>query len=99
MARGSEDEKMDYRSKLVEAGVMIGNEPKGHEFTFYHPIMDSYCDDDVDANIGVLNRLWAKAQEMYGDTWIHHSYKQMQKDYFLYSAQAYTGVKFNIEKG
>ena len=98
LARGSEDEKMDYRSKLVEAGVMVGNEPKGHEFTFYHPIMDSYCDDDVDANIGVLKRLWAKAQEMYGDTWIHHSYKQMQKDYFLYSAQAYTGVKFNIEK-
>lgn len=98
LARGSEDEKMDYRSKLVEAGVMVGNEPKGHEFTFYHPIMDNYCDDDVDANIGVLNRLWAKAEEMYGDTWIHNSYKQMQKDYFLYSAQAYTGVKFNVEK-
>jgi len=98
LARGSEDEKMDYRSKLVEAGVMVGNEPRGHEFTFYHPVMDSYCDDDVDANIGVLNRLWAKAEEMYGDTWIHNSYKQMQKDYFLYSAQAYTGVKFNVEK-
>jgi hypothetical protein len=98
LARGSEDEKMDYRSKLVEAGVMVGNEPRGHEFTFYHPVMDSYCDDDVDANIGVLKRLWAKAEEMYGDTWIHNSYKQMQKDYFLYSAQAYTGVKFNVEK-
>lgn len=99
LSRGSEDEKMDYRAKLVEAGAMIGNEPKGHEFTFYHPIMDNYCDDDVDANIGVLKRLWAKAVEMYGsDKWIHPSYKQMQKDYFLYSAQAYTGVKFNVEK-
>lgn len=98
LARGSEDEKMDYRSKLVEAGVMVGNEPKGHEFTFYHPIMDSYCDDDVDANIGVLKRLWAKAKEMYKDNWIHTSFKQMQKDYFLYSAQAYTGVKFNVDK-
>lgn len=99
LSRGSEDEKMDYRAKLVEAGAMIGNDPKGHEFTFYHPIMDNYCDDDVDANIGVLKRLWAKAVEMYGsDKWIHPSYKQMQKDYFLYSAQAYTGVKFNVEK-
>ena len=99
LSRGSEDEKMDYRAKLVEAGAMIGNEPKGHEFTFYHPIMDNYCDDDVDANIGVLKRLWAKVVEMYGsDKWIHPSYKQMQKDYFLYSAQAYTGVKFNVEK-
>lgn len=98
LARGSEDEKMDYRVKLVEAGVMIGNEPKGHEFSFYHDIMPSYCDDDVDANIGVLKKLWKQAKEMYGDNWIHPSFKQMQKDYFLYSAQAYTGVKFNVEK-
>lgn len=98
LARGSEDEKMDYRAKLVEAGVMIGNEPKGHEFSFYHDIMPSYCDDDVDANIGVLKKLWKQAKEMYGDSWIHPSFKQMQKDYFLYSAQAYTGVKFNMEK-
>lgn len=98
LARGSEDEKMDYRAKLVEAGAMVGNEPKGHEFSFYHPLMDSYCNDDVDANIGVGKRLWAKAKEMYKDGWIHTSFKQMQKDYFLYSAQAYTGVKFNVEK-
>lgn len=98
LARGSEDEKMNYRARLVEVGAMVGNEPRGHEFTFYHPIMDSYCDDDVNANIGVLKRLWAKAKEMYKDNWIHTSFKQMQKDYFLYSAQAYTGVKFNVEK-
>lgn len=98
LARGSEDEKMDYRAKLVEAGAMVGNEPKGHEFSFYHPLMDSYCDDDVDANIGVGKRLWTRAKEMYKDGWIHTSFKQMQKDYFLYSAQAYTGVKFNVEK-
>lgn len=98
LARGSEDEKMDYRAKLVGAGAMVGNEPKGHEFSFYHPLMDSYCNDDVDANIGVGKRLWTKAKEMYKDGWIHTSFKQMQKDYFLYSAQAYTGVKFNVEK-
>jgi len=98
LARGSEDEKMNYRARLVEVGAMVGNEPRGHEFTFYHPIMDDYCNDDVDANIGVAKRLWHKAKEMYGDEWIHTSFKQMQKDYFLYSAQAYTGVKFNVEK-
>lgn len=98
LARGSDDEKMDYRAKIVEAGAMVGNEPKGHEFSFYHPLMDSYCNDDVDANIGVGKRLWVKAKEMYKDDWVHTSFKQMQKDYFLYSAQAYTGVKFNVEK-
>ena len=35
---------------------------------------------------------------MYKDDWVHTSFKQMQKDYFLYSAQAYTGVKFNVGK-
>jgi hypothetical protein len=40
-----------------------------------------------------------EAQELYGDgVWVHPSYKQMQKDYFLYSAQAFTGVKFNVQK-
>ena len=34
---------------------------------------------------------------MYKD-WVHPSFRQLSKDYFLYSAQAYTGVKFNVEK-
>lgn len=99
LASGSEDEKMDYRGALVEAGAMIGNEPKGFEFSFYHPLMAQYCDEDVLALAGVFKRLWKKAQEMYGeDKWIHSSFRQMQKDYWLYSAQAYSGVRFNKQK-
>lgn len=98
LASGSEDEKMDYRAALVEAGVMVGNEPKGHEFTFWHPLMATYCDDDVKALAGVYKRLWNKAKEMYGDTWLHPSFRQMQKDYWLYSAQAHTGAKFHQER-
>lgn len=40
--------KMDYRQHLVELGVMTGNEPKGFEFSFYHPSMHDYCKRDVD---------------------------------------------------
>lgn len=98
LASGSEDEKMDYRAALVAAGAMVGNEPKGHEFTFYHPLMDDYCDDDVKALAGVFRKLWAKAKEMYGDTWLHPSFRQMQKDFWLYSAQAHTGAKFHQER-
>lgn len=98
LASGSEDEKMDYRAALVEAGAMVGNEPKGHEFSFWHPLMADYCDDDVEALRGVFNRLWKQAVEMYGDTWLHPSFRQMQKDYWLYSAQAYTGAKFHQER-
>ncbi|MBK9617229.1 MAG: hypothetical protein IPO35_17665 [Uliginosibacterium sp.] len=98
LASGSEDEKMDYRAALVDAGVMVGNEPKGHEFTFWHPLMATYCDDDVKALAGVFRKLWAKAIEMYSDSWLHPSFRQMQKDYWLYSAQAYTGAKFHQER-
>lgn len=91
--------KIDYRQSLINAGAMKGNEPRGYEFTFFHPLMVPYCDKDVDAMFVVVKRLWKQAQEMYGvDNWIHPSFRQMQKDYWLYSAQAYTGVKFNVDK-
>lgn len=98
LASGSEDEKMDFRQKLIEAGVIAKDSPKGAEFKQWHPFMEEYCDDDVAAALGVFKRLWAKALEMYGKEWMHPSFRQMQKDYWLYAAQAYTGVKFNKEK-
>lgn len=98
LSTGSEDEKMDFRQKLIEAGALTKDAPKGAEFKQWHPLMEEYCDDDVAALGGVFKRLWAKALEMYGESWIHPSFRQMQKDYWLYSAQAYTGVKFSIPK-
>lgn len=99
LSSGSESTKMDYRKALVEADAMVGNEPKGFEFSFYHPLIEEYCDADVEAGIGVFNRLWSKAVEMYGEkNWIHPSFRQVQKDFFLYAAQAYSGVKFDKEK-
>lgn len=98
LASGSEDEKMAFRAKLVELGVIPQNAPKAAEFAHWHPLMGDYCDDDVAAGIGVLTRLWAKALEMYKDKWLHPSFRQMQKDYFLYAAQAYSGVKFHQDR-
>lgn len=98
LATGSEDEKMDFRAKLIEAGALAKDAPKGAEFKQYHPLMDEYCDDDVKALAGVFKRLWAKAVEMYGKDWIHPSFRQMQKDYWLYSAQAYSGAPFHQER-
>ncbi len=40
--------KMDYRQHLIELGVMTGNEPKGFEFSFYHPSMHQYCERYVE---------------------------------------------------
>lgn len=94
----NDDGKIDYRKSLIEAGALPKDAPKGAEFKFFHELMVPYCDRDVDAGITVLKRLWSKAKELYGDNWIHQSFKQIQKDFWLYSAQAYTGVKFNVEK-
>jgi hypothetical protein len=98
LARGSEDEKTDFRQRLVDEGLMAKEAPKGAEFSQWHPYMGEYCDDDVEAGLGVFWRLWAKAIEMYGDKWLHPSFRQFQKDYWLYSAQAYSGVKFHQER-
>ena len=97
---GEEDEgKIDYRKSLVQAGAMSANDPKGYEFSFFHELLVPYCDRDVEATVLAIKKLWKQAQEMYGaNNWVHPSFRQMQKDYFLYSAQAYTGVRFNKEK-
>lgn len=98
LASGSENEKMDFRQRLIDAGALAKDSPKGQEFKQWHPLMAEYCDDDVSATITVFRKLWAKAIEMYGEKWLHPSFRQMQKDFWLYSAQAYTGVLFNVEK-
>lgn len=98
LSAGFAEEKIDYRKRLIEVGAMSKDEPKGHEFSFFHPFMEEYCDADVAATIGVFKRQWTKAKEMYGDAWVHPSFRQMQKDYWLYSAQAYTGVAFHKER-
>lgn len=97
LSSGSEDEKMDFRAKLIEAGALAKDAPKGEEFRNWHPLMEEYCDDDVKATHTVFDKLWAKAEALY-EVWPHPSFRQMQKDYWLYSAQAYTGVLFSQTK-
>lgn len=97
LASGNENEKMNFRQKLIDQGLMDKAAPKGYEFSFFSDVMVEYCDADVEAGIGVFNKLWADAKALYKD-WVHPSFRQLSKDYFLYSAQAYTGVRFNVEK-
>lgn len=98
-SENDEDGKIHYRQSLIDAGAMDKDAPKGHEFTFFHELLVPYCDKDVDATIAVVKRLWSKAKDMYGeDKWLHSSFKQLQKDYWLYSAQAYSGSPFHKER-
>jgi len=93
----AEEGKIDYRQSLINAGVLDFHAPSGKEFTFFHELMVPYCDRDVDATITAVKKLDTQARSLYKE-WIHPSFRQIQKDYWLYQAQAYSGVKFHKQR-
>jgi len=97
LSKGSQAEKVDYRQALIDAGAMLGNETKGFEFTFYYPLMDNYCDSDVEATIVLAKKQIKLMKELYGDTWLTPAYKLGQKSHFLMKAQEHSGSGFNKE--
>jgi hypothetical protein len=50
-------EKIDWRGKAVEVGLIPYNAPKGAEFAVYHPEMLVYNERDVDVNEQVYHAL------------------------------------------
>ena len=40
--------KIHYRKRLIELGIMTGQEPSGFEFSFFHEEMIDYCKQDVE---------------------------------------------------
>lgn len=50
-------EKIDWRSKAVEIGLIDKDSPKGAEFAVYHPEMLEYNKRDVQVNIKIYNYL------------------------------------------
>lgn len=94
LSRGSSAEKIDYRQSLVEAGAMTGDEPKGFEFSFFHPLMEEYCDADVEATRILALKQLKELEEMYGE-WRPQSIRLGMKSHFLMKAQEHTGHGFN----
>lgn len=66
------------------------------DFSQYSEEMRTYCKQDVNLTLKVFNRLTSTAKKLYVE-WITPAFKLTQKDYYLYSAQAYSGVKFDKE--
>ena len=89
-------EKIDYREKAIELGLIERNSPKGAEFMQWHPEMDVYCDRDVAVNVMVLSYLKKEWREVYGkDFQITDAFKCGQKSFYLMSCQELTGFKFD----
>lgn len=91
-------EKIDYREKAIELGLIERNSPKGAEFMQWHPEMDVYCERDVDVNVKVLKYLKNEWKDVYGKEFeITDAFKCGQKSFYLMSCQELTGWKFDID--
>lgn len=90
-------EKIDWRAKAIELGLIEKNSPKGAEFMQWHPEMDVYCDRDIDVNSKVLDYLFNEWQEVYKKPFeITDAFRCGQKSFYLMSCQELTGWKFDL---
>lgn len=93
-------EKIDYREKAIELGLIQRSSPKGTEFMQHHEEMDIYCERDVAVNVMVLEYLKKEWKEVYGKPFeITDAFKCGQKSFYLMSCQELTGFKFDKEAG
>lgn len=90
-------EKIDWRAKAVELGLIEKNAPDGAQFMQWHPEMDVYCERDVSVNALVLNYLKKEWKEVYQkDFEITDAFRCGQKAFYLMSCQELSGWKFDI---
>jgi hypothetical protein len=81
--------KMDYRTVALEQGTI---QPHENEFCRWSPMMDTYCQQDTKVTEKVFQELYPQIEAM-------NAYKLGQKNFYLMNAQAFTGFKFDVEKG
>jgi len=96
LSKGSSAEKIDYRQSLIDVGVMTGSEAKGFEFSFHHPLVEEYCDADVEATRILVLKQLKELEDLYGNT-RPPSLKMGTKAQFLMKAQEHTGHGFDKE--
>lgn len=91
-------EKIDYRQRCIELGVIEKNAPDGAQFEQWHPEMDVYCERDVSVNALVLKYLKEEWKDVYRKPFeITDAYKCGQKAFYLMSCQELAGWKFDID--
>ena len=83
---------------------LTNNKIEFQDWTKFSEEMRMYCHQDVNLTIDVYNLLIKKLGRMYKSFYrdkykdqYKTPFKSLQKDYYLYSAQAFTGIKFDKE--
>lgn len=90
--------KIDFRQASIDEGIIPADAPEGAEFKQHSPLMDVYCERDVDVNIKVFQSLLKEHKALYGleAPIASQAFKCGQKSFFLMSCQEYTGWKFDL---
>lgn len=87
-------EKIDWRGKAVELGLITADAPKGAEFRKYHPEMAVYMSRDIDVN----ERVYTQLIREWGD-WNWTSAYELEKAVAeIITRQEHRGFKFAREK-
>jgi len=87
------DQKIDWRAKAVELGLITHNAPKGAEFKVYHPEMLTYNKQDCKTGI----KAWKLLLKEWGK-WDWKSAYELEKYVaFIITHQEHRGFAFNSE--
>lgn len=86
-------EKIDWRAKAIELGLINAHAPDGAEFLVYHPEMFVYMERDIDVNIKVYNYLIKE----WGDWPWEDAFKLETATREIITAQEHRGFAFNRE--
>lgn len=86
-------EKIDWRSKAIELGLIKFNDPKGAEFRVYHPEMLVYNKRDVRVNV----LKYRKLLEEWGDWKWEGPFSLEQKTQDIITRQSHRGFWFDKE--
>lgn len=86
------------RHSLRSYGEELGNfKMDFHDFSKYSEEMRTYGRQDVKLTLDIFNHLRRKSEKVYQNVaWLEKSFKSMQKDYLLYAAQGFTGIRFDL---
>ena len=87
--------KINYRDRLIQAGLMEKSYPKGYEFTFYTPLMREYCERDVMVTSLTYKALLKEIKESPGDWKMALQMEHKLADLSVY--REYTGFWFDKE--
>ena len=87
-------EKIDWRAKAVELGLIESNAPRGAEFLQYHPEMLVYCKRDC--HVGI--KIWKYLCNEWGDWKWNDAYQLEKAVAEIITHQEHRGFYFDKEK-